>query len=145
MRRFPRLVVEVLSVVMPLPAVAAPFCVYTEAVPPQCIYFDPGSCSERARQLKGECSANPDEMKMTAGLGHYCLVTAGASMCIYVDRNECNREAQRQRAAACVEATGVPESPAVDPFRLTRPPLAGYAPLPGVDPAPATGVKPNPE
>ena len=32
--------IALLLLAMPLPAVAAPFCVYSEALPPQCIYFD---------------------------------------------------------------------------------------------------------
>jgi hypothetical protein len=122
---FPRRLMEVLSLMMPLPALAAPFCVETQAVPPQCIYFDANSCNQRAGQLQGICSANPNEVHVIAGLGHYCLLTSGVSMCIFTDRANCEREARRQRGA-CARAPALPESPAPDPYRDTRPPMAGY-------------------
>jgi hypothetical protein len=63
----------------PVPAIAAPFCVGTEAVPPQCIYYDANSCQQRALQLgsTGQCSVNPNEAHLTPSIGHYCLVTSG--------------------------------------------------------------------
>ncbi len=73
----------------PMPAEAAPFCVQTEAVPPQCIYFDAGSCNKRAIQLGGTCSANESEVQLSGAIGHYCLVTSSlASLCIYLSKDE---------------------------------------------------------
>lgn len=125
MLHLPRRLVELLWLTLPLPAAAAPYCVQTQAVPPQCIYFDPNSCNERARQLDGTCTANPDEVHVTAGLGHYCLLTSGASLCIYADRNNCDRDARRQHGV-CAQAPALPESPGPDPYRDVRPPMAGY-------------------
>ncbi len=111
---------------LPLPAAAAPFCVQTQALPPQCIYFDAGSCNERARQLQGYCSANPSEGHVAAGLGHYCLLTSSqVSLCIYTDRDDCNRDALREHGV-CVQATVLPESPGADPYRDIRPSMAGH-------------------
>ncbi len=111
-----------------LPATAAPFCVESEAFPAQCIYFDAGSCNERARQLDAYCSVNQNEVhpNVTAAMGHYCLLTSNqVSMCIYTDRANCDRDAQQQHGA-CVEASGTPESLPVDPYRNVRPSMAGY-------------------
>jgi hypothetical protein len=114
-----------LLIALPAPAIAAPFCVQTEAVPPQCIYYDAGSCNQRASQMGGHCAVNPREQHLTPSIGHYCLVTSGmASLCIYADENSCFRDAQRQQGA-CIIAPGRPESPAADPFRDTRPSNAG--------------------
>jgi hypothetical protein len=114
-----------LLLAMPLPAVAAPFCVYSEALPPQCIYFDPASCAKRATQLGAYCSVNGNEVQLSTALGHYCLVTSGLhSSCIYVDEANCTRDA-RQQGGACVKSETSPDSPAADPFHDIRPPMAG--------------------
>src|SRR5690242_3270545 len=68
----------------PQPLLAAPFCVQTQALPPQCMYYDAASCSQRAQQLQGSCAVNPKEVKVSSGLGHYCLLNSSlVSMCIY--------------------------------------------------------------
>jgi hypothetical protein len=112
----------------PVQAIAAPFCVSTEALPPECIYNDANSCNQRATQMKGYCTVNPNEaggIRLTPSIGHYCLITGGgAALCIYVDENTCQREAARQ-GAGCILAGGLPESPPPDPFRDVRPPNAG--------------------
>jgi hypothetical protein len=120
-----RRLLQVLALAVPAPVSAAPFCVQTESVPPQCIYYDAASCNQRAVQMKGRCSVNPDGVRLVPSIGHYCLVTSGmASLCIYTDETACLQEAQRQQGA-CVIAPGRPESPAVDPYRDTRPSNAG--------------------
>lgn len=129
MAYFPRWPVELLVLLTAsLPATAAPFCVESEALPPQCIYFDAGSCNDRAKQLQAYCSVNESEVhtNVTAALGHYCLLTSTqVSMCIYTDRGNCERDAQQQRGV-CVQAPVLPESPTVDPYRNIRPSMAGY-------------------
>jgi hypothetical protein len=115
-----------LLLALPLPAAAAPFCVETQAIPPQCIYFDANSCNQRARELRGFCSANESEVHATASLGHYCLLTSSqVSLCIYTDRGDCDRDAQRQHGV-CVQAAQLPESPGADPYRDIRPSMAGH-------------------
>ena len=115
-----------LLLAIPLPAVAAPFCVYSEALPPQCIYFDAASCGKRAAQLGAYCSVNGDEVHISAGLGHWCLLTSGlVSSCVYVDQGNCNRDAARQHGV-CVKSPGLPESPAADPYHYIRPSMAGF-------------------
>jgi hypothetical protein len=110
---------------VPLPVLAAPFCVQTQAVPPQCIFFDASACNERARQLQGYCSVNEAEVHVSAGLGHYCLLTSSqVSMCIYPSRDNCERDA-RQQHGVCIDAPSRPESPAADPYRDIRPSMAG--------------------
>ena len=117
--------IALLLLATPLPALAAPFCLRSQALPPQCIYFDAGSCNERARQLQGYCSVNTAEVHVAGGLGHYCLLTSSlVQSCIYVDRGTCNRDAQQQHGA-CVDAPVRPESPGADPYRDIRPSMAG--------------------
>jgi hypothetical protein len=109
----------------PQPLLAAPFCVQTEALPPQCMFFDAGSCNQRAMELHGTCAVNRQEVHVSAGLGHYCLLTSSlVSMCIYADRGNCDRDAQQQRGV-CVDAPVRPESPGADPYRLIRPSMVG--------------------
>ena len=122
----PRILLRLVFLALPLPAIAAPFCVETQAVPPQCIYFDANSCNQRAKQMGGQCSANQQEVQASAGLGHYCLLTSSrVSLCIYTDRSNCDRDAQRQQGV-CVQATTLPESPGADPYRDIRPSMAGW-------------------
>jgi len=109
----------------PLPVLAAPFCVRTIAIPPQCDYFDAASCNARANQMGGRCTANPAEVHPPPGIGHYCLLTLGqVSQCIYPDLAVCNIEARHQQGV-CVDAPDRPESPGPDPFREIRPSTAG--------------------
>ena len=108
------------------PAGAAPFCVRTQAIPPQCHYFDPAECNARARQMGGWCSANESELPVSIALGHYCLLTADrASACIYLDLGSCDVEARHQQGV-CVPAPNRPESPPPDPYRDIRPSMAGH-------------------
>jgi hypothetical protein len=112
--------------VAPIAASASPFCVQTQAIPPQCIYVDAGSCNKRAIELGGSCTVNPAEVHVSAGLGHYCLLTSSlASACIYPNRVDCERDAKRQQGV-CVDNPGQSETPAVDPFSTVRPLMVGH-------------------
>jgi hypothetical protein len=107
------------------PAKAAPFCVETTAIPPQCLYFDAASCNVRAAQMGGQCMANPAELHISSGPGRFCLITSGRVVsCVYADRGTCDTEAHRQQGA-CVEQPNRPESPGPDPYRNIRPSMAG--------------------
>ena len=109
----------------PLPVVAAPFCVETQTVPPQCMYYDAALCQRDANHQGGLCTVNSREVTIPAGLGHFCLLTSGlASSCIYADRADCEQDALVQHGA-CVDAPARPESPAADPYRITRPSMVG--------------------
>jgi hypothetical protein len=113
--------------VLPLcePAIAAPYCVQTEAIPPQCLYYDATSCNARAKQMAGYCTVNTAELQMPAGIGHFCLLTSGnVSVCLYPDADSCNAEARRQNGV-CVAAPARDESPAPDPYRHIRPLTVG--------------------
>jgi hypothetical protein len=127
---------------LPMSAMAAPFCVSTQGLPPECIYFDAASCTQRATQMNGNCTINPNEpggIRLTPSIGHYCLITGGgASLCIYVDQSDCLRDAARQRGGGCILAGRLPESPAPDPFRNMRPPNAG-----GFDTTAPSGLGPT--
>jgi hypothetical protein len=113
------------SLAVPLSATAAPFCVQTETVPAQCIYFDAASCSARARQMNGSCTVNAAEMHVSPGIGHFCLITSGpVSSCVYLDGASCDAEAKRQHGV-CIEQPARAESPPPDPYRLIRPLTAG--------------------
>jgi hypothetical protein len=111
--------------VAPLPVLAAPFCVETQAVPPQCIYYDAALCQKDADHQGGLCAVNGSEVTVSPGLGHYCLLTSTlVSSCIYADRANCERDARVQHGA-CIDAPERPESPAADPYRTVRPSMAG--------------------
>jgi hypothetical protein len=111
--------------VAPSATQAAPFCVQTQAIPPQCIFVDAGSCNERATQMGGTCTVNRAEVHVSTGLGHYCLLTSSqASACIYADRSVCEVEARHQHGV-CIDAPDRPESPAADPYRDVRPSMVG--------------------
>ena len=104
---------------------AAPFCVRTDAIPPQCIFFEAASCNTRAMQMGGTCVPNPAEWPVTVGSGHFCLLTSSrVASCIYVDAGTCAIDAHHQQGV-CVPAANRPESPAPDPYRDIRPSMAG--------------------
>jgi hypothetical protein len=98
------------------PALAAPFCIESQALPPQCNYFDAAQCQSDAARQGGVCSANPQQLTLQPGIGQYCLVNSyGASSCIYPDRGSCMVEAARQHAA-CTAAPNVAPAKAPDPY-----------------------------
>jgi hypothetical protein len=106
-------------------AIAAPFCVQTEAVPPQCLYYDAATCNARAKQMSGYCTVNTAELHIAPGIGHFCLLTSGnVSTCLYPDADSCNAEARRQNGL-CVAAPARDESPAPDPYQHIRPLTVG--------------------
>jgi hypothetical protein len=108
-----------------VPAAAAPFCVESMALPPQCLYFDAASCQQRAGQLGGNCIANPDELTVRGEQGRYCVVSSThAVSCIYEDQGACMTEAKHEQSV-CVEAQGRPEAPGIDPYRDIRPGMTG--------------------
>jgi hypothetical protein len=109
-------VVLLSALVSPMAAQAAPFCLQTQAIGPQCIYYDAGLCQKDAARQGGFCGANPDEVHLSANIGKYCVVTSGqASLCIYLDRGTCTTEAVRQ-GGACTESTGTAGTGAPDPY-----------------------------
>ena len=106
-------------------AVAAPYCVRTDSIAPQCLYYDAASCNERARQMHGYCSINTAELRIAPGIGHFCLLTSGnVSNCLYPDAGSCDAEAKRQHGL-CVSAPARDESPAPDPYHHVRPLTVG--------------------
>jgi hypothetical protein len=106
-------------------AIAAPYCVQTEAIPPQCLYFDAASCDARAKQIGGYCSVNSAELRIAPGIGHFCLLTSGnVSTCYWPDADSCNSEARRQHGV-CVAAPARDESPPPDPYAHIRPLTVG--------------------
>ena len=88
----------------PLAAGAAPFCLTSQTIPPQCIYYDAALCGRDASRQGGICSANPSEMRLVAGVGQYCMVTSGgAAVCQYSDVDTCFKDATRQ-GGTCMAA-----------------------------------------
>jgi hypothetical protein len=105
-----------LAVLVAQPVMAAPFCLSTQVVPPQCIYYDARECNQEAQRQGGYCGTNPTELRLTDGPGQFCVVTSGHfSVCAYVDRPSCEQEAARQHGTCAVStrhvAVGSP-----DPF-----------------------------
>lgn len=106
-------------------AFAAPYCVQTEAIPPQCLYFDPASCDERAKQMGGYCSVNTAELQAPPGIGHFCeLLQGNVGNCFFPDYDSCNLRAKRDHGV-CVAAPARDESSAPDPYRHIRPLTVG--------------------
>ena len=103
---------------------AAPYCVQTEAVPPQCIYNDPGLCQTRAFQLGGWCTPNPVGVEVPATQARFCLLISGATSCRYADQNLCLRDAVQQHGA-CISA------PVTTGANIAPNPYANRALLPG--------------
>lgn len=123
----------------PVAAQAAPFCLQTEALPPQCIYYDPDNCNRAARLQSptGSCSANPREVRIAARGGEYCIVTGErVANCVYVDRISCDRSAARHHAVCTYipsagrgrPAVGAPDPYAVAPGLLPPGRTDPYAP-----------------
>jgi hypothetical protein len=97
-------------------ALAAPFCIENQALPPQCNYYDAAECQADAARQGGVCSANPQQLTLQSGIGQYCLATSyGASLCIYPDRGSCMADAVRQHGA-CTAAPNVAPGKAPDPY-----------------------------
>lgn len=87
-------------------ALAAPFCLKSQIIPPQCIYYDARQCNQEAQRQGAVCSANPAEMKLTRGAGQYCVITsARTSVCAYADRGTCDRDATSQHGT-CTDSPG---------------------------------------
>lgn len=99
------------------PALAAPFCIQSQTLPPQCNYYDAQECQHDAARQGGVCSVNPQQKAMLQpGEGQYCIVTSGgASACVYADRGTCMREAERE-GAACTTAPTIAPAKAPDPY-----------------------------
>jgi hypothetical protein len=108
-----------LGLLIPAGGHAAPFCIGSEAVPPQCIYYDADSCRREAIRQGGVCSANAKELRVSTNVGQYCVVTSQqVSLCIYLDRTSCDAAAASQHGA-CVSSPGVAPSGAPDPYSST--------------------------
>lgn len=98
------------------PALAAPFCLESQSVPPQCIYDDASECQNDAARQGGVCEANPQQLTLQPGIGQYCVVTSsGVSSCIYPDRGSCAAEAARQHGA-CTAAPEIAPARTPDPY-----------------------------
>ena len=108
-----RLVAAAVLAVLLAPPVtpAAPFCVQTQAIPPQCIFVDAGSCNERATQMGGTCYGQSRRSAGVPRIGPLLSahVLAGLA-CIYADRGACDREAQHQHGV-CVDAPSTAGEP----------------------------------
>jgi hypothetical protein len=108
-----------LGILIPIGGNAAPFCIGSEALPPQCIYYDAGSCNKEAVRQGGVCSVNTKEVHITRNVGQYCVVTSQqVSLCIYSDRSSCTAAATLQHGA-CVHSPETAPSGAPDPFSST--------------------------
>ena len=104
------------SLVMPVAAQAAPFCIESQALSPQCIYYDAQSCQTEANRQGAICSANRNEVRLTNNVGQYCLVTSQlVSLCIYSDRGTCTADALRQHGT-CTNSPTLAPSAAPDPY-----------------------------
>lgn len=96
---------------------AAPFCVQTQATPPECAYYDAFQCRKRAAELQGFCVANPGELVIPpGGTGHFCLVLSSrTAQCVYADRTSCENDAVAANGV-CIEKS--PVSVNQDPYQF---------------------------
>lgn len=107
-------------------AQGAPWCVSTQALPPQCIFYDPRQCQLVAGQQGGVCLPNGNVETVRSELGQYCLVVAGARpACNYVDQNTCNRDATQQGGACVLASEAAGPNLAPNPYYQVNPSLAG--------------------
>jgi len=106
-----------LGLLAPAVGHAAPFCIGSEAVPPQCIYYDADSCRKEAIRTGGICSANPEQIKAAgAQFAKYCVVTSQrVSFCNYMDRTSCDAAALHYHGA-CVASPEATAPGAPDPY-----------------------------
>jgi hypothetical protein len=115
------LAIALLAVLPSAAAEAAPFCIRSQILPPQCIYQDAQQCDREAQRQGGVCSTNPAELTLTPGNGTFCVVTSSRiSNCNYGDRTTCARAAASLQgtctdAPASQRGVGVP-----DPFSSTN-------------------------
>jgi hypothetical protein len=139
--RIPHRLLQALLLTLPGSAIAAPFCLTSDAIPPQCIYYDAGLCQREAGHQVAECVVNTKEVRLTPSIGAYCLVTSTlASQCIYHDLDSCSKSAAPQQATCVRAAAGAGNPGGPDPFALTRPGNAGLFGTEG--PAGPTGAPP---
>ena len=104
------------GILLPSSVLAAPFCIESQALPPQCMYYDAASCEREATRQQAACSVNVKELPLSNNVGQYCMVTSGgASQCFYSDRTTCAADATRQHGL-CTNAPTVAPSAAPDPF-----------------------------
>jgi len=104
------------GLLLPATAVAAPFCITSQALSPICIYYDANSCQREANRQGATCTVNNDEVHLSHNVGQYCMVTSqGVSECIYSDRTTCAIDAARQHGI-CTNAPVVAPSGAPDPY-----------------------------
>jgi hypothetical protein len=98
-------------------AQAAPYCIQSVGLPPQCLFGDVSQCRREALRVNGVCGLNPKEVLLPkTPAGRFCLVHNGPIVeCIYVDRRTCDTESAR-RSAICVDSAR-PGTPDVDIFR----------------------------
>jgi hypothetical protein len=105
-----------LGLLTPAVGHAAPFCIGSEAVPPQCIYYDADSCRKEAIKTGGICSANAAEIRAGAQFAKYCVITSQqVSLCNYMDRTSCDAAALHYHGA-CVSSPEATAPGAPDPF-----------------------------
>jgi hypothetical protein len=103
-------------------ALAAPFCVQTEVIPPQCIYYDPNSCRARANAMSGWCVVNPEEVATPHGTGEYCRYSSSLAVsCDYGDVLNCSRDAART-GGVCVQSPPSGPTNTPNPFQYLQPP-----------------------
>lgn len=104
------------GLLLPFSVLAAPFCIESQALPPQCMYYDAASCQREATRQQAACSVNVKELPLSNNVGQYCMVSSdGASQCFYSDRTTCAAAATRQHGL-CTNAPTVAPSAAPDPY-----------------------------
>jgi hypothetical protein len=64
------------SFLLPFSVLAAPFCIESQALPPQCMYYDAASCQREATRQQAACSVNVKELPLSNNVGQYCMVRA---------------------------------------------------------------------
>ena len=88
-------------------AQAGNFCIGGAGLPLQCIYDDVETCARAAEPPTTSCVLNPEAKLHIYGQSDYCLIhSGGIGECLYVDRGQCNDDAERAKGI-CINRTTV--------------------------------------
>ena len=101
---------------VPLPALAATFCIGGVGMPLQCLYDDVEGCRRAEEPPNTFCAVNPDAVLSYYGGARYCTVSAFLQAeCLYIDRAQCHSEALRRKMVCVDRETRLDE---MNPYRF---------------------------
>jgi hypothetical protein len=94
----------------PKVSVAAPFCVESVGLTPECWYYDVNQCKKEAGKIHARCSANLREITVSAKGVAFCVVdSTKRPECAFQNRESCEDAAARRSGAICFETSAPPD------------------------------------